>query len=115
VIASRAFRPEGRRFISVGRTVSFEEVSKSPPFSATVEFVNIEHPFFISTTVDIGLRKTDDGKLLNLEFNSPNESVLGFARSLHLGQTYSFPQTFGDYVTSLSSNAGSPTSIASPK
>lgn len=110
VVGSRPFHPEGERFISVGREVSFEEVSKMPPFNAVVESVDIDHPFFVYTTVDIRLRRTDNGKLLDLAFSSPNTFILGFARSLHLGQEYSFPQVFGHYATSLSSNAGRPVS-----
>lgn len=105
VTGVRAFHPEDQRFISVSRTVSFAEMSKWPPFSATVQSVQIDHPFFISKTADVQLKRTDNGKLLVLKFGSPDEAALAFVRSLHLGQKYVFPQAFDDYVASLSRRA----------
>ena len=112
VIGSRAFHPDGEHFITVGRSVTVQELSKMPPFEAVVESVDIEHPYFVSTTVHIWLKRTDGGKHMDLVFDSAKQSDVGFARSLHLGQTYSFPQALGDYVTSLSTDASSPTSIS---
>lgn len=113
VIGSRAFHPEGERFITSAQSVNYEELSKMQPFEARVESVDIEHPFFVTTTACIGLRRADDGKALDVEFASPDQFVLSFARSLHLGETYSFPQAFDDYAKKLSAGSNGPASSMS--
>jgi hypothetical protein len=87
-------------FIRVSQAVvTVQELSKMPPFEAIVESVDFERPLFASKEeVDIWLKRTDDGKRLTFIFYSANQFLADFARSLHLGQTYSFPQAFDDYL-----------------
>ena len=88
----------------IARQVSLDEVMKMPRFEAVVEDVQIEHPLFLYHGVDIWLTRVDSGKHLDLSICPANDFVLGFARSLHEGTTYSFPDVFGQYVESTPTN-----------
>ncbi len=91
-------------FIQVAHDVSLDEAMKMPPFEATVDNVQISHPWFLYHRVDIWLTRVDSGKHLDLDICPANDFVLGFARSLHEGATYSFPAVFGEYVNSTPTN-----------
>jgi hypothetical protein len=87
------------------RPVTLEEIYKMPPFDATVETIDISHPFIFMTEVDLWLRKAGGGDRLYLQFAPANKFIVDFARTLHEGQRYSFPQVFEDYNNSQSTNA----------
>jgi len=100
VIRSEPSR-DGERFISVSRDINFEELSQMPPFRATVQSINIGHPFFIlGTSVDIFLWKSDSKTSLVLSRYPASDFIVGFARSLHERMNYEFPKVLGDYVKS---------------
>ena len=86
------------------RTVTMNDVIQMPPFDATAEDIDISHPLFLYHCVDIWLRRSDNGHLLDLQICPANEFIVRFARSLHQGQQYSFPKVFGDYVTTATNS-----------
>src|SRR5664279_2404053 len=91
--------------VRVYRIVTFEELSKMPSFDATVELIEISHPFIFGTAVDISLKKSDGGERIDLQFARANKFVVNFAHTLHERQRYSFPQVFEDYMNSQPTNA----------
>ena len=78
------------------RFVTLEDIYKGKPFKAIVEHVNISNEL-ITTEVDIDIRRMDNGKRLCLCFSSANKFTIDFARTLHEGAIYVFPQLFEDY------------------
>jgi hypothetical protein len=93
-------------FISTGKELSYEEMLKMPPFTAKVENISIDHPFFLSAaSVAVWLKTPESSRRLNLEAYPANPTVMGFVHSLHVCQTYEFPQVYLDYVKNQGSNA----------
>jgi len=99
----------GRKpFVSAGRTIDFQKILKMAPFAATVESVEFDHPFFKSgTSVSVSLKKPDTCMRLVLDSYPSDPTIIGFAHSLHEGQSYIFPQVYVDYVNSHGTNAPS--------
>jgi hypothetical protein len=91
--------------IHTGRPVTYDDILKMSPFDATIESVEVSHPFFLYSAVDIWLKKTDGGERLDWSVCPANKYFVGFARSLHKGQSYFFPQVFADYEKSQQTNA----------
>jgi hypothetical protein len=90
--------------VHTGKDVTFELLAKMPPFKATVEHVEIIHSFIFKTEVGIWL-KVDGGSRLYLDCYPANSFVVDFARSLHEGQSYLFPQVLDDYANNQLTNA----------
>jgi hypothetical protein len=79
------------------RVVSIDDVVKMPAFDATVESIDISHPYVFWTAVDINLRKADGGYRMCIQTFPANKEVINFARSLHEGQKYAFPTVILDH------------------
>jgi hypothetical protein len=84
--------------------VSLVEVLKMPPFKATVETIEIDHPFIFMDQVQLWLRKADGGHRLYLQFAPANKFDMDFAHTLHEGQSYIFPQVIVDFYNSQTTN-----------
>jgi hypothetical protein len=91
-VVERTFRP-----------VTTEELLKMPSFIATVEKIDISHPFIFRTEVDLDL-KQDSGYEFSLNFAPANKLVVDFAHSLCEGQSYIFPQVLTDYINHQGTN-----------
>jgi hypothetical protein len=90
--------------VRTGRDVTLEDISKMPPFDATVESIDIYHPFWVGTSVYIYLRKADGGYRLYLQIPSANKFTVNFVQTLHVGQRYTFPKIFADYYINTQTN-----------
>ena len=89
----------GNAFANVGRNISFEQMSKMPPFTATVESIDFDHPFFTSkTSVDLWLLKSDGPECLVAHSYPADKTTVSFVRNLEKGREYVFPQAYLDYV-----------------
>jgi len=95
-----------KSFVSVGRTISYEKMTAMPSFTATVESIDYDHPFFLSkTSVDVWLQKSDGTGCLVLESYPASKTILGFVRSLQRGKEYVFPRVYLEYVNRESTGA----------
>ena len=95
----------GDAFANVGRTISFEEMSKMPSFTATIESIDFDHPFFGSkTSVDLWLLKSDGSECLVAHSYPADKTTLGFVHGLEKGRAYEFPSVYLDYVKSQGTN-----------
>jgi hypothetical protein len=85
------------------RPVTVKKVLNMPPFIATVEKIDVLHPFIFRTEVDIDL-KQDTGYRFSLNFAPANKLIVDFAHSLREGQCYAFPKVLSDYISNQSTN-----------
>jgi hypothetical protein len=78
-------------------TVTKDEVLKMPPFTATLEKIDVWYPDMFGTEVDLWFKK-DDGNQMCLPISPASKTIVNFARTLHEGQNYTFPQALADYL-----------------
>ncbi len=85
-------------YVDVAPTFSFEEMSKMPSFSATVESGDVHRSIF-SSRISVKLELiTDSNPDLVLESYQASKTIVGFVQSLEGGHRYVFPQVYLDYV-----------------
>lgn len=93
-------------FATVGREVSYEQMLNMPPFTAKVETITIDHPFFLRpVSVHLWLKKPDTAWRLDVRAYPASQTVIGFAHSLQVGQSYIFPQAYFEYLNGKDTNA----------
>jgi hypothetical protein len=86
--------------------ISFQEMSKMAPFTATIESVEVHHAIFSSKS-SVKLQLLSSGILpeVNLESYPASKTVIGFVSSRDGGRSYVFPQAYLDYVNRWGTNA----------
>jgi hypothetical protein len=85
------------------RDVTANQISKMPPFDATVVEVDMSHSKVFGDRVGIYLKKAD-GHQIAMTYSPANAYIVNFARFLVVGHRYSFPQVFADYENNLQTN-----------
>jgi hypothetical protein len=98
--------------IRIYRPVSFDQLTREAPFTATVESLTADpfqhEPFEESDfpQVAIFLRKADGGyRLVVMEDWTP-PAFSNFARTLEVGKSYAFPQVLFDYLKTHDQEGG---------
>lgn len=92
--------------VSYGKNLSYEKMAQSPPFTAKVEHIFIDRPFFLSAkSVEVWLKTPDSSRRLVLKAYPASPTVLGFVHSLHVCETYQFPQAYLDYANGSVTNS----------
>jgi hypothetical protein len=83
------------------RCVSFAELEKRPPFTATVDVIYIskvaDTNLFLKDLSIIGIRTQSGEKICIGDPVSEALQMAGFARTLQKGNSYEFPKTWLNY------------------
>jgi len=90
--------------VHISREVSVDAITKEPPFIATVEKIVVQNRLVFKPDIYIYLRVSNGGDRLALTIISASDFELGFAKYLHKGGSYTFPQIITDYVNSQKTN-----------
>jgi hypothetical protein len=87
--------------------MTFQEMLRMPPFTATVEEVTFHHSLFgKETSVDLLLQPSDGFMPPNtyVKSDQSDRGALGFAHSLSMERSYVFPQAYLEYVNRWGTN-----------